>query len=57
MPHAHRGWKSLADFRGLRRDRVVSHSQIKRPDQADYHGGYDEENEGYAKHERTLATP
>ncbi|HEU4522772.1 MAG TPA: hypothetical protein VFT12_12265, partial [Thermoanaerobaculia bacterium] len=51
--NAHRGWKSLADFRGLRRDRVVAHSQIKRPDAADYHGGYDEEHEGYAKHERS----
>ena len=44
--NAHRGWKSLDDFRGLRRDRVVPHSQIKRPDTADYHGGY--EVEGYA---------
>ncbi|HEX8408135.1 MAG TPA: NAD-dependent dihydropyrimidine dehydrogenase subunit PreA [Thermoanaerobaculia bacterium] len=44
-----RGFKSLDDFRGLRRDRVVSHSQIKRPDTVDYHGGYEEEHEGYAK--------
>jgi len=44
-----RGFDSLADFRGLRRDRVVAHSQIKRPEQFDYHGGYDEEHEGYAK--------
>ena len=30
-------------------DRVVPHSQIGRPDAADYHGGYDEEEaEGYA---------
>jgi dihydroorotate dehydrogenase len=44
-----RGWKSLADFRGLRRDAIVAHSQIKRPDTADYHGGYAEEShEGYA---------
>ncbi len=42
-----RGYKSLDDFRGIRRDRIVSHSQIKRPDTVDYHGGY-EENEGYA---------
>ncbi len=48
--NAHRGWNSLADFRGLRRDRVVSHSLIKRPDEREYHGGYqDEEHEGYAK--------
>jgi dihydropyrimidine dehydrogenase (NAD+) subunit PreA len=41
-----RGFASLADFRGLRRDRIVAHSQIKRPDTVDYHGGY--EQEGYA---------
>jgi dihydropyrimidine dehydrogenase (NAD+) subunit PreA len=45
----HRGFSTLADFRGMRRDRVVAHSQIKRPDKVDYHGGYDEEHEGYAK--------
>jgi len=44
--NAERGWNTLDDFRGLRRDRVVPHSQIKRPDTADYHGGY--EVEGYA---------
>jgi dihydropyrimidine dehydrogenase (NAD+) subunit PreA len=42
-----KGWTRLEDFRGLRRDRVVPHSQIKRPDAADYHGGY--EAEGYAE--------
>jgi dihydropyrimidine dehydrogenase (NAD+) subunit PreA len=41
-----RGWNTLEDFRGLRRDRVVSHSQIRRPDSKTYHGGYDAE--GYA---------
>jgi dihydropyrimidine dehydrogenase (NAD+) subunit PreA len=41
--NAHRGWKKLEDFRGLRRDRVVSHSKIKRPEEANYHGGYDSE--------------
>jgi len=40
--HADRGWASLADFRGLRRDRVVQHAQIGRPDAADYHGGYED---------------
>jgi dihydropyrimidine dehydrogenase (NAD+) subunit PreA len=40
------GWKSLEDFRGIRRDRVVSHSVIRRPDADAYHGGY--EAEGYA---------
>jgi dihydroorotate dehydrogenase len=43
-----RGFNSLEDFRGLRRDRIVAHSQIKRPDTVDYHGGYGEEHEGYA---------
>jgi hypothetical protein len=41
--NAHRGWKNLEDFRGIRRDRIVSHSKIKRPDEAHYHGGYDAE--------------
>src|SRR5213083_2134351 len=44
----HPEWKSLADFRGVRRDRIVAHSQIKRPEQLEYHGGY-EEVEGYAQ--------
>ncbi len=35
------GWSSLEDFRGLRRDRVVTHSQIRRPDAKAYHGGYE----------------
>ena len=46
---ADRGWTSLADFRGQRRGRVVPHSQIGRPDSADYHGGYDQDEEGYAR--------
>jgi dihydropyrimidine dehydrogenase (NAD+) subunit PreA len=47
--NAERGWTSLADFRGLRRGRVVPHSEIGRPTDADYHGGYDDaEAEGYA---------
>src|SRR5947207_1866171 len=40
------GWNTLEDFRGIRRDRVVQHSRIRRPDTKDYHGGYDAE--GYA---------
>jgi dihydropyrimidine dehydrogenase (NAD+) subunit PreA len=40
------GWSSLDDFRGLRRDRVVTHSKIRRPDADAYHGGY--ETEGYS---------
>ena len=39
-------WKSVDEFRGLRRDRVVVHSRIRRPDSKAYHGGY--EAEGYA---------
>jgi dihydroorotate dehydrogenase len=48
--HADRGWKTLEDFRGLLRDRVVAHSQIRRPDAAEYRGGYDAA-EGYAEPE------
>jgi dihydropyrimidine dehydrogenase (NAD+) subunit PreA len=44
-----RGFASLDDFRGMRRDRVVAHSQIKRPEAREYHGGYEEEHEGYAR--------
>jgi dihydropyrimidine dehydrogenase (NAD+) subunit PreA len=40
------GWSSLEHFRGLRRDRVVTHSKIRRPEDKAYHGGY--EAEGYA---------
>lgn len=54
--NAERGWKSLADFRGLRRNAIVPHSQIKRPDTADYHGGYEEEHEGYARPEQPLVS-
>jgi dihydropyrimidine dehydrogenase (NAD+) subunit PreA len=46
--NADKGWRRLEDFRGLRRDRVVSHSQIRRPEDSDYHGGY-EAYEGYAE--------
>jgi dihydropyrimidine dehydrogenase (NAD+) subunit PreA len=34
-----KGWMSLADFRGLRRGRVVKHSQIRRPEGKVYQGG------------------
>jgi dihydroorotate dehydrogenase len=40
------GWQNLEDFRGLRRDRVVAHSKIRRPEGEAYRGGY--EAEGYA---------
>jgi len=45
--HADKRWRSLEDFRGIRRDRVVSHSRIRRPDDKEYHGGH-ETAEGYA---------
>jgi dihydropyrimidine dehydrogenase (NAD+) subunit PreA len=44
--NAHRGWKSLEDFRGLRREHVIPQSQIRRPNPGEYHGGH--EAEGYA---------
>jgi dihydropyrimidine dehydrogenase (NAD+) subunit PreA len=40
------GWSTLEDFRGIRRERVVTHSKIRRPESKAYHGGYD--TEGYA---------
>jgi len=46
--NAHRGWTRLEDFRGSHRDRVVAHSQIRRPDDSDYQGGH-EPQEGYAE--------
>lgn len=45
--HAADGWTSIEDFRGLRRDRIVAQSAIRRPDASDYHSGYDSV-EGYA---------
>ena len=45
--HEDKGWHSLEDFRGLRRDRIVAHSDIKRPEAKEYHGGHDAP-EGYA---------
>ena len=44
------GWSSLEDFRGSRRDRVVQHSKIRRPEGDAYLGGYDVE--GYAAAEQ-----
>jgi dihydroorotate dehydrogenase len=44
------GWSSLEDFRGSRRDRVVQHSKIRRPEGDAYRGGYDAE--GYAAAEQ-----
>lgn len=44
--NASRGWTRLDDFRGLRRDRIVPQSEIRRPNPGEYHGGLDAE--GYA---------
>jgi hypothetical protein len=44
--HAGDGWTRVDDFVGLRRDRVVAQSKIRRPTEKDYRGGY--EAEGYA---------
>src|SRR6516225_2800974 len=45
--HADKGWTGVRDFVGLRRDRVVLQSKIRRADEKDYRGGYD--REGYAE--------
>src|SRR5215831_17648067 len=44
--NAARGWARVEDIVGLRRDRVVAQSKIRRPTEKDYRGGY--EAEGYA---------
>jgi dihydropyrimidine dehydrogenase (NAD+) subunit PreA len=51
---ARKRYESLERFRGLLRDRVVAHSQIRRPDEKDYHGGY--EAEGYARPEQVVTS-
>jgi len=45
---ADKGWTCVDDFIGLRRDRVVAQSRIRRPDEKEYHGGH-ETAEGYAE--------
>jgi len=47
--NAGKGWKRVTDFMGIRRDRVVAQSKIRRPTEKDYRGGY--EAEGYAAEE------
>jgi hypothetical protein len=42
-----KGYARLEDFRGIRRERVVAHSHIRRPEDSDYQGGH-EPQEGYA---------
>jgi dihydroorotate dehydrogenase len=49
--HRDKGWQRLDDFRGLRRDRIVPHSRIRRPDTKEYFGGH-EAPEGYATAEQ-----
>jgi dihydropyrimidine dehydrogenase (NAD+) subunit PreA len=51
--NADRGWKRVDDFVGIRRDRVVAQSQIRRPDEKEYHGGHDTP-EGYAAAEESV---
>jgi dihydropyrimidine dehydrogenase (NAD+) subunit PreA len=46
--HADEGWRSLEDFRGIRRARILAHADIKRPDAKEYFGGH-EPREGYAE--------
>ncbi len=45
--HADRGWHTLDDFRGLRRDAVVAQSKIARPERTD--ADPDDPAEGYAR--------
>ena len=51
--NAAKGWKTIDDFRGLLRDRVVAQSKIRRPTEKDYRGGY--EAEGYSSPEEVTA--
>jgi dihydropyrimidine dehydrogenase (NAD+) subunit PreA len=43
-----KGYARIGDFLGLRRERIVAHSQIRRPGDSDYQGGHDQQ-EGYAE--------
>src|SRR5438093_10865100 len=45
--HADRSWRRVDDLVGLRRDRVVAQSKIRRPDGKEYHRGH-QTAEGYA---------
>src|SRR5439155_810639 len=51
--NAGKGWTRIDDAVGLRRDRVVAQSKIRRPTEKDYRGGY--EAEGYAPVDDTTA--
>jgi dihydropyrimidine dehydrogenase (NAD+) subunit PreA len=50
--HASKGWTRVSDLVGLRRDRVVAQSKIRRPTEKDYHGGF--EAEGYSAAEEKV---
>jgi dihydropyrimidine dehydrogenase (NAD+) subunit PreA len=50
--HAADGWSRVDDCVGIRRDRVVAQSRIRRPDEKEYHGGH--EAEGYASVEEVV---
>src|SRR5437764_7844 len=50
--NADKGWKRVENFVGIRRDRVVAQSRIRRPDEKEYYGGHDSA-EGYATPEET----
>src|SRR5216683_1037370 len=52
--HAGKGWNRVDDVVGLRRDRVVAQSRIRRPSEKEYHGGH-ETAEGYASPEQVEA--
>jgi dihydropyrimidine dehydrogenase (NAD+) subunit PreA len=54
--NADKGWRGFSDILGLRRARIVPHSQIKRPESSDYQGGY-EPQEGYAEPAKEGAKP
>ena len=43
------GWNTVDDYLGLRRARIVAHSQIRRPDAETYHGGYQTEGDTAAE--------
>jgi dihydropyrimidine dehydrogenase (NAD+) subunit PreA len=53
--HAADGWTRVEDFRGIRRDRIVAQSEIRRPDAADYRAGY-EAVEGYAPQQSPVSS-
>src|SRR3954453_13241878 len=39
--HGDKGWRNVSDIVGLRRDRIVAQSKIRRPTEKDYRGGYE----------------